>query len=146
MRYLEILNEGRVLNIHISTYRDIDMMVWQNPSFQQRAAFLGKPIRGIVDQEHDLYLWDGMIATHDDVEDALGISGRYYIFVSGDEGFIVSSCSAGGGNYPDDDWLSYPNVQRFWKGPPLLTDLLKRRFAQHKKDIEYENKKLTAKS
>ena len=145
MRYLEIINEGRVLNIRISTYRDIDMKVWQNPSFQQRAAFLGKPIRGIVDAERDLYLWDGMIATHDDVEDALGISGQNYIFASGDEGFVISSCAGGSGIHADE-WLYFPNVQRFWKGTPPLTDLLTRRFAQYKKDIEYENKKLTAKS
>ncbi len=73
------LKEYKVIKVEIG--RSIDVDIFKNPSHQEFLNILqGASIRGLIDTDENLYVWDAYDAIHYDVEEALGVTGSDELF------------------------------------------------------------------
>jgi len=94
--------------------------VWKNPTRRQLVTACAKfgIMRGMIDSNGDLYCWDASEATHDDVDEVLGLDTITHRFLM-DETTVTTQ-------YQDAESLTkLPALKRVYNNKPfeVITDL-----------------------
>lgn len=96
-------------------YNDTDVDVFRNPSRTEFASMLhqsrGKMLRGLIDVNNNLYVWDGFLVTHGDIDQAYRKTEDYPGFHSVYLLLYADRCVFNDINYDaneNDDYETYP--------------------------------------
>jgi len=90
IRFLTKLDEATLMeasNMEIVEVRGSDVKVWINPSHSLFFNLLKRSndrVRGIVDADEHLYVWNAAEAIHSDIERGLGIRSKFELLMTSD--------------------------------------------------------------
>lgn len=81
-KWIDIIGLMETRTHRIDLYHDLPFTVWENPTAEQ-AEMIGPEVRGIMDQDGNILVWDAYRGTHVDVADKLGIRLLYQFTLLG---------------------------------------------------------------
>lgn len=128
MRYQDILEAKHfTITVHFGR-NEYQAAVYMNPAPSVLKRMRGTYCRIILTRQGDLYLWDGDLALHDDVQDALRIEGKFYLTTEEGDHEIMSCSAAAPGDYLDSSWVQNANLQRLYGGEPPVAKIVMTRY------------------